>query len=50
MDCLARGGSLAALQDRLGHASIQTTMRYAKVTQSLVRKEARRVFEKLEGA
>jgi integrase len=50
MRWLAAGGSLSALQDLLGHADISTTTRYAKVTQSLVRNEARRVFEKLEGA
>ena len=41
---------MSALQELLGHADISTTTRYAKVTQSLVRAEARRVFEKLEGA
>jgi len=50
MRWLAAGGSLSALQELLGHADLSTTTRYAKVTQSLVRKEARRVFEKLEGA
>jgi len=50
MRWLAAGGSLSALQDLLGHADISTTTRYAKVTQTLVRNEARRVFEKLEGA
>jgi integrase/recombinase XerC/integrase/recombinase XerD len=50
MRWLAAGGSLAALQELLGHADLSTTMRYAKATQSLVRDEAKRVFEKLEGA
>jgi len=47
---LADGGSLATLQELLGHASITTTMRYAKVTQGLVEREARRVFKEREGA
>jgi len=38
---LAAGGSLATLQDILGHASIATTMRYARITQDLVTREAR---------
>jgi len=50
MRWLVAGGSLSALQELLGHADISTTTRYAKVTQSLVRSEAKRVFEKLEGA
>lgn len=50
MRWLAAGGSLAALQELLGHADISTTTRYARVTQSLVKSEARRVWEKLEGA
>lgn len=50
MRWLAANGNLSALQELLGHADLSTTTRYAKVTQSLVRAEARRVFEKLEGA
>jgi len=34
----------------MGHASIETTMRYAKVTQDLVERETRRVFKEREGA
>jgi integrase/recombinase XerC/integrase/recombinase XerD len=47
---LADQGSLATLQELLGHADISTTMRYAKVDQDLVEREARRVFKEREGA
>lgn len=40
---LERGGSLAALQQILGHASIVTTQRYAKVTDEVVMWEAARI-------
>ena len=40
---LERGGSLAALQQVLGHASIVTTQRYAKLTDEAVMREAGRI-------
>jgi len=40
---LERGGSLAALQQVLGHASITTTQRYAKLSDEAVMREAGRI-------
>ncbi len=44
MDWLAKGGSLAALQEVLGHKDLKTTMVYARVTDDLVKREAARVY------
>ena len=40
---LERGGSLAALQQILGHASVVTTQRYARLSDEHVRAEAERI-------
>ena len=47
MRWLAKDGSLAVLQEVLGHADLSTTARYAKVTQALVSREAERVHRAL---
>jgi integrase/recombinase XerD len=43
MRWLADGGSLAVLSELLGHADLKTTAIYAKVTEGLVRAEAKRI-------
>jgi integrase len=40
---LEAGGSLAALQEILGHASITTTQRYGRLSEAHVRAEAERI-------
>jgi integrase len=47
---LERGGSLAALQQVLGHASIETTQRYARLGDEAVMREAARIGNSPSGA
>ena len=50
MDWLAHKGSLAALQEILGHADLSTTAIYARVTQDLVDSESDAVAKRRRGA
>jgi len=47
---LEAGGNLAVLQQILGHRDLSTTMRYARVTDDLLEREARRVAVRQAGA
>lgn len=49
MRWLEAGGNLAVLQQILGHRDLTTTMRYARVTDDLIEREAERVDRKQRG-
>lgn len=50
MRWLAAGGNLAVLQQILGHRDLTTTMRYARVTDELIEREAARVARRVAGS
>lgn len=49
MRWLGAGGNLAVLQQILGHRDLSTTMRYARVTDELIEREAARVAGRARG-
>jgi len=49
MRWLEAGGNLAVLQQVLGHRDLSTTMRYARVTDDLIEREADKVDRRLRG-
>jgi integrase len=49
MRWLEAGGNLAVLQQILGHRDLSTTMRYARVTDELITREAERVAARVRG-
>jgi site-specific recombinase XerD len=50
MRWIADSGSLAVLQEVLGHRDLDTTQRYARVTEDLVRAEAKRIDDRRRGS